>query len=129
LHKRGPVTTPEQVVQLPLLHEDDGGSWRHWFAAAGVNNVPLRHQIQMDDQSALLRAAVDGQGAVITNALVASDDLASGRLVKLTSVEVRHGGYWLVHPDKGRRSSAERRFGRWLRDNLTGLRSARRWRG
>jgi LysR family glycine cleavage system transcriptional activator len=124
LQKRGPVTTPDQLSQLPLLHEDDGGCWRQWLTAAGVRDVTFRHQIQMDDQSALLRAAVDGQGAVITNALVASDDLAAGRLVKLSPIEVLYGGYWLVHAPEGRRSSAERRFGRWLRENLTAFRPA-----
>jgi LysR family transcriptional regulator, glycine cleavage system transcriptional activator len=124
LRKRGPVTTPDQLSQLPLLHEDDGGCWRQWLTAAGARDVTFRHQIQMDDQSALLRAAVDGQGVVITNALVASDDLAAGRLVKLSPIEVLYGGYWLVHAPEGRRSSAERRFGRWLRENLTAFRPA-----
>jgi LysR family transcriptional regulator, glycine cleavage system transcriptional activator len=124
LQKRGPVTTPDQLSQLPLLHEDDGGCWRRWLTAAGVRDVTFRHQIQMDDQSALLRAAVDGQGVVIANAVVASDDLAAGRLVKLSPIEVLYGGYWLVHAPEGRRSSAERRFGRWLRENLTAFRPA-----
>jgi LysR family glycine cleavage system transcriptional activator len=119
LQNQGPVTTADQLSKLPLLHEDDGGCWRQWLTAAGVRDVSFRHQIQMDDQSALLRAAVDGQGVVIANALVASDDLAAGRLVKLSSVEVLYGGYWLVHPPTGRRSSAERRFGKWLRENLS----------
>jgi len=119
LRKRGPVATPHQVARLPLLHVDAGECWTRWLSAGGVRDVTFRRQIQMDDQSALLRAAVDGQGVVIANDLVAADDLAAGRLVRLTSVEVLYGGYWLVHATDGRRSSAERRFGRWLRENLT----------
>jgi LysR family glycine cleavage system transcriptional activator len=36
LSRRGSAFTPPELAQFVLLHdEDDGGAWRHWFAAAG----------------------------------------------------------------------------------------------
>lgn len=119
LKKRGPVILPGQLLSLPLLHEDDGSYWRQWFAAAGLGEVKLRRQLQMDDQAVLLRAAVNGQGVAIANELIAADEIAGGRLIKLFSIEVPYGAYWIVHSPSGRRTSTERRFDTWLRQALS----------
>jgi LysR family glycine cleavage system transcriptional activator len=66
-----------------LLHAESHRSWVRWLEAAGDKSVNARRGIICGDRNAMLQATLEGQGVGLTPEVFASNDLASGRLVKV----------------------------------------------
>ncbi|WP_423350166.1 LysR substrate-binding domain-containing protein [Phenylobacterium sp. VNQ135] len=114
----GADASAEALLDETLLHEDDDSEWRAWLKA---RQVPVPERLggpRLWHAHLTLDAARRGQGVVLTNALLAGDELASGELVELTvqpaEPEIRFGGYALrVRRDRWR-DPAILKFRRWL---------------
>lgn len=96
-----PVCSPELLrtagrLQAPadLSHETliqdlsmDGRAgfptWRAWLDKAGVADVATTRGMQINNSAAVLQAAIDGHGIALARSVMARDDLAAGRLVRL----------------------------------------------
>lgn len=85
------AVTPEGLARLPLIGIDWGVQytiephWRDWFLAhLTTEPPPLRHVAVYSSSGMGLEAAAAGQGAVLAQWTFARDDLASGRLVRLS---------------------------------------------
>ena len=82
---KGPADLAGQV----LVHDHSldprigFASWDDWFAQAGVATRATRRGLQINNSAAVLQAAVDGQGIALARSVLARDDVASGRLVRL----------------------------------------------
>lgn len=83
--------TPEGLAELPLIGIDWGAQysnephWRDWFKAQmAAEPPPLRHVAIYSASGMGLEAAASGQGAVLAQHSFARDDMASGRLVRLS---------------------------------------------
>ena len=86
------------LPELPLLHDRDGSAaWRDWHAAAGLSYHPARDALVIPDPNVRVQAVIDGQGVALYDRLVA-DELAAGRLVRPSSVELADYGYYLAYP-------------------------------
>ena len=84
LLRRGPKL--EVIADLQhhtLLHDESHRAWTRWLEAAGAKEVNPRRGILCGDRNSMLQAALEGQGVSLTSEVFASNDLASGRLVKL----------------------------------------------
>jgi LysR family glycine cleavage system transcriptional activator len=55
-----------EVLNYRLLHDDDGTTWRHWFAAAGLEGYDEAKHLHFNDYSLVLTAALRGQGVALT---------------------------------------------------------------
>jgi LysR family glycine cleavage system transcriptional activator len=66
-----------------LLHAESHRSWVRWLEAAGDKSVNARRGIICGDRNAMLQATLESQGVGLTPEVFASNDLASGRLVKV----------------------------------------------
>jgi LysR family glycine cleavage system transcriptional activator len=66
-----------------LLHGESHRAWARWLEATGDKSVNPRRGIICGDRNAMLQAALEGQGVGLTPEVFASNDLASGRLVKV----------------------------------------------
>jgi LysR family glycine cleavage system transcriptional activator len=66
-----------------LLHAESHRSWVRWLEAAGDKSVNARRGIICGDRIAMLQATLEGQGVGLTPEVFASNDLASGRLMKV----------------------------------------------
>lgn len=102
------------VLGRRLLHDDDGGAWRRWFAAAGLEGFERAQHQYFTDYSLAVSAAQQGQGAVLGVPAFIEPELRCGRLLRLGRTRLPFGTYWLLEARD--RSSAALRgvFVRWL---------------
>ena len=115
LNRRG---KPGDLLQYPLLHEDDGGLWQRWFQAAGANSIKAPRRMRLNDVALVLQAAAEGQGVALGDDLLAGDDLRARRLIKPFEIEMPCGAYWLMRSRSASISPAQRAFEDWLRSEL-----------
>lgn len=98
-------------ADVPLLHDrDDSTAWQDWSRAAGQLYAPKRNRLVIPDPNVRVQAVIDGQGVALNDALVA-DDIAAGRLTRVSQVGLEEYGYYLVFlkadADVGRRQFQE----------------------
>jgi len=83
IRNHGPIKTPAQLHDLPLLHDINYYCWSRWLTQVGATEVSSNRGSILDDSNVLMQAAIDGQGiAMGSNALI-YDHLASGQLIRL----------------------------------------------
>jgi LysR family transcriptional regulator, glycine cleavage system transcriptional activator len=108
------------VLGHRLLHDDDGGAWRSWFAAAGLRGFEEARHLHFTDYSLALAAAERGQGVALGSAVFIESELRSGRLAELGRTRVPFGEYLLLEGG-GRATHALRTaFIHWLEAELAG---------
>ena len=76
---RGQVLIHDQSVDTSTGF----ASWQAWLRHAGVQGVPTDRGLRINNSAAVLQAAIDGQGVARARSVMAHDDLAAGRLVRL----------------------------------------------
>jgi LysR family glycine cleavage system transcriptional activator len=119
LNRHGVPASLAELAQLPLLHEGNQLQWTNWFEAMGE---PLGHPLtgpRLSDASLAYDAALAGQGIALVNALMASDELASGRLVELFDTNVELGTYYLLAAANRSRDTLIEVFKDWMATNIS----------
>lgn len=59
-------------------------TWDQWLAKAGAGDaVASKRGLHINNSAAVLQAAIEGQGVALARSIVAHDDIASGRLVRI----------------------------------------------
>jgi LysR family transcriptional regulator, glycine cleavage system transcriptional activator len=118
----GPLKRPEHLSKVPLIHDDtlmnypEVPTWTDWFKAAGVKNADVNRGFRFNSSDHALDAASEGAGVLLAHDLLASDDLRSGRLVKLFDVVLpSRRGYYFVAPKRRTPSPHVEAFRGWLR--------------
>jgi LysR family transcriptional regulator, glycine cleavage system transcriptional activator len=109
-----------EVIGHRLLHDDDGTTWRNWFAAAGLAGYEKAKHLHFNDSSLVLTAALRGQGVALSAPIHIGSDLKTGRLVRLGQTAVSIGDYWLLEAADRASAKARAAFVQWLRGE-TGL--------
>lgn len=117
LLKRTGVKSPHDLPGDLLLREDDRALWSQWLTAAGVGDL-----IQPSGPTLLadltMTAAEGGQGFALVDAVVASNLLISGRLVRPFGTAISPYAYFLVSAPGRPLSSAGTAFRNWLKAEL-----------
>lgn len=114
LGRRRRLLTPAEMARVTLLHDDDGSFWRSWFDAARIAGVDASRGPRLSETVLALDAAIGGQGAALADQFLAGDDLASGRLVRLSDIELTDQGYYLVAIESNLRRAPLKAFRDWL---------------
>jgi LysR family glycine cleavage system transcriptional activator len=89
LRKRSTISTAGDLAKETLIHDlsMDGHagfpSWDAWFQKAGIGNPAARRGLKINSSAAVLQAAIEGQGVALARSVMAHDDVAAGRLVRL----------------------------------------------
>lgn len=110
-----PVTRSRDLLSYPLLKDRSGGSWDRWFALAGGVDPAEVPQFAWRLSSVLgVEAAVAGQGVLLVSEEVVAGEVAAGRLLRVSDVGMREGGYHLVRGHGVLRRKAVRVFRDWL---------------
>jgi len=104
-----------EVVGHRLLHDDDGTSWRNWFAAAGLEGYEKAKHLHFNDSSLVLTAALRGQGVALSAPIHIGSDLKARRLVRLGRTTVSIGDYWLLEASDRASATPRSAFIDWLR--------------
>ncbi|HKX40587.1 MAG TPA: LysR substrate-binding domain-containing protein, partial [Burkholderiaceae bacterium] len=118
------------MATLPLIHDDqlagrpEVPTWADWFRTAGLAAPDLRRGLRFSSADHAIEAAVQGAGLLLTHALLAHDELASGRLAMPLSVVLPGGRtYYLVRPKAPPRPALEA-FRVWLKREMAATRGA-----
>ncbi len=113
------LRSARDLLHAPLIEERDEAEWTHWFAVQGLDSPPVSRVARYAHAHLALAAARAGQGVALANPFLVNDDLAAGRLVRLTPpdhsfVDARLGAY-VFRSGKARWSDpAVAHFRRWL---------------
>jgi DNA-binding SARP family transcriptional activator len=113
---------PDDLLTLPLLHDDDGALWRRWFAAAGLVDPDPPRGPRILETGLAIDAAIAGQGVVLADRFLVADDLAAERLVTLCDLSVADWDYYLVGRAGTPCDGATLRFRDWLLRDTEALR-------
>lgn len=106
------VRRRSDLVGLPLLRSYRPDEWARWCAAAKLPMPALRGPV-FDSSLAIASAAAAGAGVALLPVAMFEQDLASGRLVRLSPVEVDVGGYWLTRLRSREETPAMQAFRTW----------------
>ncbi|WP_322047537.1 transcriptional regulator GcvA [Paraburkholderia sp. J67] len=135
LAKKGKWRAPRQLVGETLIHDLSVDShagfatWDAWFETAGVQQAPTRRGMTINNSAAVLQAAIDGQGIALARSVMARDDVAAGRLVRLfPTIACRSAlAYYVVYRPECASLPRLMTFREWLMREAQGKsRSARR---
>lgn len=89
LRRNQPLHKPSDLGCVTLIHDlsMDGHAgfptWDRWLQEAGVTGVATSRGMKINNSAAVLQAAIEGRGVALARSVMAHDDLAAGRLVRL----------------------------------------------
>ncbi|WP_175854910.1 transcriptional regulator GcvA [Burkholderia anthina] len=89
LHRHRDLRAPADLVRETLIHDlsmdghDGFPTWETWMENVGVTGGATRRGMKINNSAAVLQAAIEGQGVALARSVMARDDVASGRLVRL----------------------------------------------
>jgi DNA-binding transcriptional LysR family regulator len=117
--KLSKVTTPADLLTVPLIHEADDTQWQAWFHRHGVQTPSRIPGIRVWHAHVGLEAARNGEGVAQANSFLIRDDLINGRLMLLgpktaPGFPVVLGGYRLSSRESQWNLGSVRRFRHWL---------------
>lgn len=114
-----PLRRPRDLLAHRLIHDDDGGNWRRWLAAAGVatetKGTARAPGLYLWNAHLTLLSARGGGGIALADTMEVGPDLRDGSLVPLFDIEVpAPRAYYLVTPPEEEMPLRAREFERWL---------------
>lgn len=89
LHHKRSLRKPSELASLRFLHDlsvdarTGFATWKAWLTRAGAPGVETKRGLRINNSAAVLQAAIDGHGVALARSIMARDDLAAGRLVRL----------------------------------------------
>jgi LysR family transcriptional regulator, glycine cleavage system transcriptional activator len=89
LKKNGKIARPDDLAGKPLIHDLSVDahmgftSWADWLERAGAKKVDAARGMQINNSAAVLQAAIDGHGVALARSVMAGEDVAAGRLIRL----------------------------------------------
>jgi len=122
LSERGCFQQPCDLTRETLIHDlsmdSHSGfpSWDEWLRRAGMTDVNTARGMKINNSAAVLQAAIDGQGIALARSVMARDDVASGRLVRLfpTVDFVSPLAYYIVYREESQSLPRLIAFRDWL---------------
>lgn len=106
------------LLQLRLVHDDNGEEWRHWLAQSGETNLGA-YNLFVGGYAYALEAARRACGVALADQAIVADDLRQGRLLRLLSPGLSQAqSYYLCSnrpPQMARRAQI---FEAWLAEVL-----------
>jgi LysR family glycine cleavage system transcriptional activator len=109
------IREARDLARVVLLEREMIEGWVEWFAASGVMASSLPSIIRMRDATAVIEAAIAGQGVALGNDSLVAFDLYARRLVRLVASELvsAFAYYFVCLPSALERQSVDR-FRRWV---------------
>lgn len=89
VRRAGKWRAPRDLAHAPLIHDlsvdSHAGfaSWQAWFECVGVTLAQASRGMKINNSAAVLQAAIEGHGVALARSVMARDDLAAGRLIRL----------------------------------------------
>jgi len=106
---------PSDLLATILLREEPPFDlWETWLARAGLGAETPKHALTISDSNVRVRAAVDSQGVVLADVLVA-EELSRGSLVAPFDLALEGWGYFLLYEPELVDKPAVAAFLEWAR--------------
>ncbi|WP_313049430.1 LysR substrate-binding domain-containing protein [Atlantibacter subterraneus] len=83
LRLHGHIDTPDQLLQMPLLHDEERTTWGQWFVQQGVKRPPRSAGPLFEDGLLTLAGVQAGLGCALMREPLIAQYLKSGELVKI----------------------------------------------
>jgi LysR family glycine cleavage system transcriptional activator len=104
---------PRDLAKATLLRSTE--PWLEWFQQAGLDMAEPQGGLLFEDLSMLIRSAVDGDGVALVRHVAASQEIASGELVRLFDVTLPSArDYYFVCPPGALVKPQVQAFRSWL---------------
>ncbi len=118
LKAAGPINKPADLLKHNLVNLDGAAhvaeDWRWWLEGSGVHAPKSLRTLGFDSYANVIQAALDGQGIALGFSGLASDLIASSRLVRPINSELTRGlAVYLVTPRGTKPAPAARSFIKW----------------
>lgn len=107
LQQHGPIDSPRALSELPLLHDEERGTWSQWFQAADVHHATALNGLLLEDGQLALTATLTGLGCSLLREPLVRPHVANGELVKLFDLEVDDGRQYYLCRRAGSELSKE----------------------
>jgi LysR family glycine cleavage system transcriptional activator len=108
-----PVSVQE-MLQLQLVHDDNGEEWLHWLAQSGVSTLGCNN-LFVGGYAYALEAARRGCGIALADQVIVADDLRQGRLLRLLAPQLSEAqSYYLCSARTDNMARRAQVFERWL---------------
>src|SRR5471032_2093587 len=121
LQQHGPIDSPRALSELPLLHDEERGTWSQWFQAADVHHATALNGLLLEDGQLALTATLTGLGCSLLREPLVRRHVANGELVKLFDLEVDDGRqYYLCRRAGSELSKEGNHLYDWIKSNLAG---------
>lgn len=108
------LKAPRDLTQATLLRSPRD-PWDRWFRTAGLKNPPTPSGTEFSDAGLLLSAAIGGQGVALARDVLAAEDIAVGRLVRVFEESFPSDlAYYALFPEKKTLRPEVETFIAWL---------------
>lgn len=121
------INTPEDLLAIPLLHQDDTAflrpkvDWDAWFAAAGIK-APTTAGTHFSQADHTVNAALSGAGSMLGRISLTERHLAEGRLVMPFDLSLwSNAKYRFVCPKGTETRPQVQRFMSWVMEEVAGV--------
>lgn len=87
--KGNAMRRPKDLECKTLIHDlsldgvEGAPSWAMWLASVGLKSLATKRGLKINNSASVLQAACEGQGIALARSVMARDDVAAGRLVRL----------------------------------------------
>ena len=120
-----PLRQPEDLRWHTLIDRNpntlyvDRANWARWFRAAGLNEPVFKDRLEVPWEEYAIASAIQGQGATLASKLLATEDLAAGRLIQPFDISYTvNMGYYLVSSLASANDSRVEGFRDWVLDQV-----------
>ncbi|KTQ94162.1 LysR family transcriptional regulator [Aureimonas ureilytica] len=112
----GPTLSDAAIAGLPLLQQSTRPElWLEWFRDAGLDPVAILRGARFEHFGMVLAAARCGLGVALVPKVLALDDLAEGRLCRVSDRELPGPSHYaLIYPARSRANPALAVFREWI---------------
>ncbi|MEQ9330934.1 LysR substrate-binding domain-containing protein, partial [Thalassobaculum sp.] len=113
---RHPGRAPMDLLRHAIhSHHNDDINWRRWREAAGLPADEIPAASEYDDTAVAMQAVLGGQGIMLGRSALIRDDLAAGRLVRVSEIDIPSTeANYMVCLERSRSRAAVRAFRDWL---------------
>jgi len=125
------LQTPKDLKHFTLLHaqgdffvtDNTHIDWDMWFSTIGVKNIDPNHGLYFSQHNLLVDAAIRGQGIALVGDVIVSDEIASGKLVKLFGNKdiLLNFSFFLVYSNTKAELRRIQIFRKWILDEIKKL--------
>jgi DNA-binding transcriptional LysR family regulator len=112
----GRIDTPQALVELPLLHDEERGTWMAWLQSVGVRHPTALQGLLFEDGQLALTAALNGLGCALLREPLVTPLRDRGELIRLFDHGLDDGrAYYLCRRADGELSREGLNLYSWIK--------------